>query len=244
MVPAWHSTEDTKIRIQVRHTSRYLHQKSWILCKPRKENRFARWSQGWRAKVVKDNVHQVFINLIYFSQDVKNNKTKIAPECVSNNHPSLRKSVRLQWLSVSTALCIGAIMLLGVLWRWTSRGGTRGKSKSGLLSCFKTRSALGLENSDASSRDEAVQKWSELKFSHRFGILGRDDSCICGPDLWIIIKSAICLGNRTVKRRTAAEKTVVGQECQAATFRVLTHCRCGQLWANHVLFSHLYQLML
>ena len=149
-----------------------------------------------------------------------------------------------KWLSMSTALRIGVIMLLGVLWRWTSRGETRGKSKSGLLSCFKTWSPLGLENSDASSRDEAVQKWSELKFSHRFGILGRDGSCIRSPDLWIIINSAICLGNRTVKRRTAAQKTVVGQECQAATFRVLMHCRCGQLWANNVLFSHLYQLML
>ena len=63
--------------------------------------------------------------------------------------------------------------MLGVLWRWTSRGGVREESKSGILSCFKTWSPLGLENSDASSRDKAVQKWSELKFSHRFGILGR-----------------------------------------------------------------------
>ena len=126
-------------------------------------------------------------------------------------------------------------MLPGVLWRWISRWGTREESNSRILSCVKTWSPLGLENSDVNTGDEAVQKWFELKLSHRFGIIGRSGSCILGPDLWII-KSVIWLGNRTVKRRTTAEKPVVGQERQASTFHVLMHHRCNQLWANQVHF--------
>ena len=221
------------MRMEVRQISRYLLQKFWIPCKPCKENRFTRWSQGWSAGVVKNNFTSSFHKylFIYFGQDLKN---QIVPESVSKNDPSLRKSVRFQSDWVWAQLCMQEhIMLPGVHWRWISRCRTREESSSRLLSCVKTWSLLGLENSDANSRDEAVQKWSELKLSHRFGILGRSGSCIL--DLWII-NSVIWLGNRTVKRRTMAEKPVAGQERQASTFHVLMRHRCSQLWANQVHF--------